>query len=45
MRNIIKITTPLNNGKIINLKAGDFVNITGYIYILEEMPPIKDFLI
>jgi len=32
MRNIIKITTPLNDEKIINLKAGDFVNITGYIY-------------
>jgi len=32
MRNIIKITTPLNEEEIINLKAGDFVNITGYIY-------------
>ena len=32
MRNIIKITTPLNDEEIVNLKAGDFVNITGYIY-------------
>ena len=33
----IKITTPLNNAKIMQLKAGDFVNITGYIYTARDI--------
>jgi len=32
MKNIIKITTPLDAKKIVKLKTGDFVNITGNIY-------------
>ena len=32
MKKIIKITTPLDTKKIIKLKTGDFVNITGNIY-------------
>ncbi len=32
MANIKKITTPLNDKIVIDLKAGDTVNITGYIY-------------
>jgi len=32
MKNIIKITTPLDIKEIVNLRAGDFVNITGNIY-------------
>jgi len=36
MKNIIKISTPLDIKKIINLKAGDFVNITGNIYAARD---------
>jgi len=36
MKNIIKIFTPLDIKKIINLKAGDFVNITGNIYAARD---------
>jgi len=36
MGNIIKISTPLDIKKIINLKAGDFVNITGNIYAARD---------
>ena len=36
MKNIIKISTPLDIKKIINLKAGDFVNITGNIYAAKD---------
>lgn len=36
MKNIIKISTPLDIKKIINLKAGDFVNITGNIYTARD---------
>ncbi|MEA2087410.1 MAG: Fe-S-containing hydro-lyase [Candidatus Caldatribacteriota bacterium] len=32
MKKAIKITTPLHEEKIIQLKTGDFVNITGNIY-------------
>lgn len=32
MKEEIKITSPLNEETIIQLKAGDFVNINGYIY-------------
>jgi len=32
MKKIIKITTPLDTKKIVKLKTGDFVNITGNIY-------------
>jgi len=32
MKKIIKITTPLDTKKIIKLKTGDFINITGNIY-------------
>jgi len=32
MANIKKITTPLNDKTVVDLKAGDTVNITGYIY-------------
>lgn len=32
MKEAIKITSPLDEEKVIQLKAGDFVNITGYIY-------------
>jgi len=36
MKNIIKISTPLDTKEIINLKAGDFVNITGNIYAARD---------
>jgi fumarate hydratase subunit beta len=36
MKNIIKITTPLDAKEIVNLKAGDFVNITGNIYAARD---------
>ena len=36
MKNIIKISTPLDTQEIINLKAGDFVNITGNIYAARD---------
>jgi len=36
MKNIIKISTPLDTKKIINLKAGDFVSITGNIYAARD---------
>jgi len=36
MKNIIKITTPLDIKKIVNLRAGDFVNITGNIYAARD---------
>jgi len=32
MKNIIKITTPLDIKEIVNLRAGDLVKISGYIY-------------
>ena len=36
MKNVIKITTPLNIKEIVNLRAGDFVNITGNIYAARD---------
>ncbi|MEA1964577.1 MAG: Fe-S-containing hydro-lyase [Candidatus Aerophobetes bacterium] len=36
MENIIKISTPLDTKEIINLKAGDFVKITGNIYAARD---------
>ena len=36
MKNITKIITPLDTKEIINLKAGDFVNITGNIYAARD---------
>ena len=36
MKNIIKITTPLNIKEIINFRAGDFVNISGNIYTARD---------
>ena len=36
MKNIIKITTPLDIKEIVNLRAGDFVNITGNIYTARD---------
>jgi len=36
MKEAIKITTPLNEGKIIQLKAGDLVKITGHIYATRD---------
>jgi len=36
MTETIKITTPLDEGKIIQLKAGDLVSITGYIYAARD---------
>jgi fumarate hydratase subunit beta len=36
MKEAIKITTPLNEKKVIQLKAGDFVNITGNIYAAKD---------
>ena len=36
MKNILKISTPLDIKKIINLKAGDFVSITGNIYAARD---------
>jgi len=36
MENIIKISTPLDIKEIINLKAGDFVDITGNIYAARD---------
>jgi len=36
MKEAIKITTPLNEEKVIQLKAGDFVNITGNIYAAKD---------
>ena len=36
MKEAIKITTPLNEGKIIQLKAGDLVKITGHIYAARD---------
>jgi len=37
MKNIIKITTPLNAKEIINLRTGNFVNITGHIYAARDV--------
>ena len=36
MKNIIKITTPLDIKEIVNLRTGDFVNITGNIYAARD---------
>jgi fumarate hydratase subunit beta len=36
MKNIIKITAPLEIEEIVNLRAGDFVNITGNIYAARD---------
>jgi len=36
MKNIIKITAPLGIKEIVNLRAGDFVNITGNIYAARD---------
>jgi fumarate hydratase subunit beta len=36
MKDIIKITTLLNTKEIINLRAGDFVKITGHIYAARD---------
>jgi len=36
MKNIIKISTPLDTKVIVNLKSGDFVNITGNIYAARD---------
>ena len=36
MKNIIKITTPLDVKEIVNLRSGDFVNITGNIYAARD---------
>ena len=36
MKNIIKITTPLDIKEIVNLRTGDFVNITGNIYTARD---------
>lgn len=36
MENIIKISTPLDTKEIINLKAGDFISITGNIYAARD---------
>jgi fumarate hydratase subunit beta len=36
MREAIKIITPLNEEKVIQLEAGDFVNITGNIYAARD---------
>jgi len=36
MKNIIKITAPLDIKEIINLRAGDFVSITGNIYAARD---------
>jgi len=36
MKEAIKIATPLNEEKIIQLKAGDLVKITGHIYVARD---------
>ena len=36
MKEAIKITTPLDDEKVIQLKAGDLINITGYIYTARD---------
>ena len=36
MKEAIKITTPLDDEKVIQLKAGDLINITGYIYAARD---------
>jgi fumarate hydratase subunit beta len=36
MKEEIKITTPLDEERVIQLKAGDFVNMTGYIYAARD---------
>ena len=36
MKNIVKITAPLDIKEIVNLRAGDFVNITGNIYAARD---------
>jgi len=36
MKEAIKITTPLNEEKVIRLKAGDLVKITGHIYVARD---------
>ena len=36
MTKIKKITTPFDDETVINLKAGDFVDITGYIYAARD---------
>ncbi len=43
MKEVIKITTPLNEKKIIQLKAGDLVKITGYIYAARDAAHKKFF--
>ncbi|HCL90592.1 MAG TPA: Fe-S-containing hydro-lyase [Candidatus Atribacteria bacterium] len=37
MKEAIKITTPLYEEKVIQLKAGDLVSITGYIYAARDV--------
>jgi fumarate hydratase subunit beta len=36
MKEEINITTPLDEGKVVQLKAGDLVKITGYIYAARD---------
>jgi len=36
MKNIIEVTTPLEEEKVIQLKAGNFVSISGYIYAARD---------
>ena len=36
MKNIIEVITPLDEEKVFQLKAGNFVNITGYIYAARD---------
>ena len=36
MKEAIKITTPLDERKVIQLKAGDLVKITGHIYATRD---------
>ncbi|MGB6607267.1 MAG: Fe-S-containing hydro-lyase [Atribacterota bacterium] len=36
MKNILKISTPLDTKEIVNLRAGDFVSITGNIYAARD---------
>ena len=36
MKEAIKITTPLDEEKVIQLKAGDLISITGYIYAARD---------
>lgn len=32
MKDVIKLKTPLDDEDVVNLKAGDMINLTGYIY-------------